>query len=379
MFTQPIPLRYGLGNALLLASVVAIGFGGWLVWAVLAGVYLIGGPIDEAVDDHRTVLAPSARWFCDANLYLTLPLVLLLTFVYLRSVASEDAIGLAVFLGVGIEHFQLSMWDRRIDIAAATFVVASSYAMFAVTAAHELTHRSSDRIAQLSARGLLALMFNTSFMIFHVHGHHRYVGTYRDPATARRGEHIFAFMVRTTVGQYAEAYRYEAARLRHRGQSPLGWRNRFITGQLVSLTTVIAAAVIAGSTGVLGFLSAAVAGRTLHELVNYIQHFGLIRVEGAPVEARHSWDSYRSLSNVLHFNLPRHSDHHMFAAKPYWELAPRPHAPMLPYGYLTMVLLALVPFLWRRNMAPRLTDWDQRFASDAERAIIRERGWEELC
>ena len=39
-------------------------------------------------------------------------------------------------------------------------------------------------------------------------------------------------------------------------------------------------------------------------------------------------------------------------------------------------LLALTPPLWRHIMRPLLVDWDKRFASEAERAVVRERGWE---
>ncbi len=379
VFKRSLPLQYGLGNALLFASVVALTLGGWLIWLVLVAVYVIGGPIDETVDDSFGGPGTSARWFCDVNLFLTLPLITLLTIVFLRSLVSDDPVGIHGILGTSTDAFRLQSLDSRIDIAAAIFLVGSCYAMFGATVAHELTHRTGNSIAQLSARGLLALMFNTSFSIFHIHGHHRYVGTYRDPATARRGESIFAFTLRTMHGQLVDAYRHEAARLRLSGKSPFGWHNRFISGQFLSLATVVASAEIAGATGILGLLSAALIGRTLHEFVNYIQHFGLIRIEGAPVAARHTWDSYRTLSNALHYNLPRHSDHHMFAAKPYWELRSAPQAPVLPHGYLTMVLIALLPFAWQRVMAPRLADWDQRFANDDERAVVRQRGWENLC
>ena len=45
-------------------------------------------------------------------------------------------------------------------------------------------------------------------------------------------------------------------------------------------------------------------------------------------------------------------------------------APVLPYGYETMALIALVPPLWRRIVAPLLSDWDQRLANDAERRLV---------
>ena len=50
-------------------------------------------------------------------------------------------------------------------------------------------------------------------------------------------------------------------------------------------------------------------------------------------------------------------------------------APLLPFGYQTMAVLAFVPGLWRRTMQPLLREWDN-LASDEERALIRQRGWD---
>ena len=107
-----------------------------------------------------------------------------------------------------------------------------------------------------------------------------------------------------------------------------------------------------------------------------MQHYGLVRVENSPIRPHHSWDSYRTLSNVLHYNLPRHSDHHMFATKAFWQLNTQQDAPTLPYGYQTMAFIALTPPLLRHIMRKLLADWDERFASEAERKLVRERGWE---
>ena len=40
-----------------------------------------------------------------------------------------------------------------------------------------------------------------------------------------------------------------------------------------------------------------------------------------------------------------------------------------------MVFVALVPQWWRRTMRPLLSEWD-KLASDGERALIRQRGWD---
>jgi alkane 1-monooxygenase len=270
------------------------------------------------------------------------------------------------------QGFALPAWA---NLAAAVVLAGYCYAVFGATVGHELTHRTGVLPAYLSARGLFAFTFNTSFTTFHIHGHHRQVGTFRDPATARRGEYILAFVVRTTIGQFVDALAFEAAKARRLGFHPYSLHNSVVTGQLCSLAVIASAAVIAGLPGVIAYLIAGVFGRSLHELINYVQHFGLVRLDDQPVQPRHTWDCARLLSNVLHYNLPRHADHHMVATKAFWQLRLSPGAPTLPFGYQTMVFVALVPRLWRRTMRPLLAEWD-RLATDDERALIRERGWE---
>ena len=98
-------------------------------------------------------------------------------------------------------------------------------------------------------------------------------------------------------------------------------------------------------------------GRLFHELINYVQHYGLVRIENFPLKEHHSWDCYRTISNSLHYNLPRHSDHHMAATKAFWRLHAHQQAPMLPYGYQTMAFIALTLLLWgERIMRPLLAD-----------------------
>ena len=42
----------------------------------------------------------------------------------------------------------------------------------------------------------------------------------------------------------------------------------------------------------------------------------------------------------------------------------------------TIAFIALTAPLWRHIMRKLLANWDERFASEAEREVVRERGWE---
>ena len=176
----------------------------------------------------------------------------------------------------------------------------------------------------LSAYLLLGFTGNASFVIYHIHTHHRQVGTYDDAATARRGERLRTFVARTLTQQFAHAARFEAARLKRKGLLPISWRNELILA-LVPLAILALAGIFGGWNGVIAICLAGLIGRSFHELINYVQHYGLVRVENSPIRP--------PLSNVLHYNLPRHSDHHMFASKAFWQLNVPQDAPTLPYGY----------------------------------------------
>ena len=128
-----------------------------------------------------------------------------------------------------------------------------------------------------------------------------------------------------------------------------------------------------GISGVLYFLLLAFMGKILLETVNYIEHYGLVREKGKPVRIRHSWNSNHTFSSMLLINLTRHSDHHRNPNLKFWELDPYPEtAPMLPYGYLSMIyLLLLAPFLYHKIMSKKLLDWDMNYANDKERKLVK--------
>jgi alkane 1-monooxygenase len=95
-------------------------------------------------------------------------------------------------------------------------------------------------------------------------------------------------------------------------------------------------------------------GKALLEIVNYMEHYGMVRVPGEPVQPRHSWNTNRRISSWSMFNLTRHSHHHAAGEVPFHALRPMPDAPQMAGGYLTTILLALLPPLWHRLMTPRV-------------------------
>ena len=84
--------------------------------------------------------------------------------------------------------------------------------------------RTREKLAALEQRlaeVLMATATYTHFCIEHVHGHHKRVATPEDPASARVGESLYAFLPRTLVGSWRSAWLIEVERLGRRGHVPV--------------------------------------------------------------------------------------------------------------------------------------------------------------
>jgi alkane 1-monooxygenase len=227
-----------------------------------------------------------------------------------------------------------------------------------INAAHELGHKR-EKLERWLSKVMLAPTAYGHFYVEHNRGHHVRVATPEDPASARLGEGFWRFWPRTVVGSARSAWSLEAHRLRLRGRHVWSIRNEVLHAWAL---TVALFAVLAGMFGpeVLPFLALqAVVGFSFLEVVNYIEHYGLVRGRTATgryekVDPRHSWNSDAVVSNLALYQLQRHSDHHANPTRRYQALRSFEDSPQLPSGYPTMILIALVPPLWRRIMDPRV-------------------------
>ena len=89
----------------------------------------------------------------------------------------------------------------------------------------------------------------------------------------------------------------------------------------------------------------AVIGITLLEVVNYVEHYGLLRQREPNgrferVRPAHSWNSNNIATNVFLYHLQRHSDHHANPTRRYQALRHTDDAPQMPTGYAGMIVLA---------------------------------------
>ena len=227
----------------------------------------------------------------------------------------------------------------------------------AIVPAHELIHRNS-----LFERALGGLLLTSvgyfGFKVEHVRGHHVQVATPEDSSTAALGESVYAFVPRALACNVARAWQLEARRLRQAGAPVWSWRNELLCWTALWLALAGAITLWKGMAAVAFFIAQGLIAASTLEVINYIEHYGLLRSRKASghyerVTHRHSWNASQRLSNWLLFNLQRHSDHHEQARRRYQTLRHHDDSPQLPAGYATMFVLALIPPLWRRIMDPR--------------------------
>ena len=235
-----------------------------------------------------------------------------------------------------------------------------------ITIAHELGHRS-NRWEQFLAKTLLTSVSYTHFFIEHNQGHHARVATPGDPASARFGESFFRFYPRTVFGSYFSAWHLETKRLAKKGHRIWSGQNQMLQFAFCILACALSLGWAFGWVAPLFFFAQSVVAFTLLELVNYVEHYGLERRQLGSgrfekVRPVHSWNASETVTNAFLFNLQRHSDHHAHANRRYQTLRHFDESPQLPTGYAGMILLALLPPLWRRVMDPKVARYQAALA-----------------
>ena len=258
----------------------------------------------------------------------------------------------------------------KVSIIIQTFLIGGA---MSIAGGHELAHRKKNKFDMFVGNWLLAFSWDCTFAIEHVYGHHKNVCLPEDPATGKRGENIYLFILKAIVKEQVGGWKIEINRLKRKGVNSFSFHNRMIIGYLRSLTITILAFTFGGITGMLTVLLVAILSKSSLEAINFVEHYGLVRERGKPVRMRHSWNSNHFFSSIYLYNVTRHSDHHNNTNLKFWELKPRDKdAPMLPYGYLTMLYLVLfVPFLYNRIMKKELVNWDQNYANEFERNLVK--------
>lgn len=345
-FAQAMPFWLTLG--LVPLAFLGATLGGWYTALVPAYSILIYSSLDAltGVDERNAdPETPDAMlfWYQLLTLIWTpIQMVILFgTIWYVTNTSHLSGLELGVlFFGIGI----------------ITGTVGINYS-------HELMHQK-DKLERWMADILLASVLYSHFRSEHLRVHHIYVGTCRDPVTARYNEGFHQFFPRVLRQSPVSAWRAEVAMLARR-ELPWWHRSnpfwRYGALQLLMLTLAFA---LGGWAGLGLFLYQAAVAIWQLEAVNYVEHYGLTRRhlgngKYEHVKPHHSWNAAHTASNWLLINLQRHSDHHFKPDRrfPLLQTYSPDQAPQLPLGYPLMVFIAMNPLWWRRMMNPRVRAW----------------------
>lgn len=300
-------------------------------------IELLTKPHSENLDQTEEETKSKAAFY-DYMLYLSVPLQFLVIFLLAYQIKQGG--------------------QSTLQIVGMIFSAGISCGAIGINVAHELGHRVAKH-ERFMAKALLLTSLYMHFFIEHNRGHHKYVSTPRDPATARYGESLYKFIFRSVIQSFRSAWHLEKTRLMKKNGSIWSFENEMIRFMLIQLSFTFLMFLIFGLLPMLAFVGAAVLGFVLLETINYVEHYGLMRKEIAPgkyeiVKPEHSWNSDYLMGRIILFELTRHSDHHYKASRKYQVLRHFEQAPQLPTGYPGMMLLAAFPPLWFSVMNTRI-------------------------
>ena len=346
--------------------------GGPWMYSGLFALVLVVAFGDLILPDDRSEPRMTGELFLNLMLWLTLPILFWVSLCFTWAVAPTDILGLDGFMKNWFGYDRLQLQAETTWYQCFFGAVAGGFLFGAggTNVGHELTHRTYSPRDMILGRWMLAFTGDASFAIEHVYGHHKNLGTPADPATAQRGENVYTFVFKSWIGGYRSAWKLEKQRLAKFNQSVWNpMHSRMMRGNLMTISLFAGSFIIGGWAGIAMFWVMSAGGKTLLEVVNYMEHYGIVRRPEDKVEPRHSWNTNAAASTALLYALTRHSHHHAEADQEYWNLRCYQHAPMLPTGYLGTIILALVPPLYKRVMTPLLNHWDEHFATAEEKKL----------
>ena len=226
----------------------------------------------------------------------------------------------------------------------------------AINTAHELGHKKGS-LERWLAKITLAPVAYGHFFVEHNKGHHKNVATPEDPASSRMGESFWQFLPRTMTGSLKSAWDIEAKRLQRCEQPLWSLHNENLQAWLMTVVLFVSLTALFGWIVLPFLLLQAFYGASLLEVINYMEHYGLLRQKDGRgryerCQPRHSWNSNHIVTNLFLYQLQRHSDHHANPTRRFQALRHFDDSPQLPSGYASMLIPAYLPFVWFKKMDP---------------------------
>ena len=364
-------IKYLLAPSLILVTLAGVIAGGMLSWI---GVALLGvGVIVDTIlrkqasssmhkEDGTTKASPT---FQNMVMYLMLPV-----FVLLQLALAWRVYGFMTGVPVEITATWFGLIPVYSGITSLDLIGAvlstGIFAGIGIIYGHELSHCKG--FAFIISRMTMGLSGSAHFCYAHVYNHHLELASEDDPATAPRGRTIYGHYLLSYLGQSKFVFNMEKERLSRMGVPFISWQNRWIRGYMMSVPSAVLFFMAGGWIGIAALATVWVISNFELEALNYLEHYGLIRVKDQPIDYRHNWDNNTLFTSWFFIEIGRQADHHDRGETHFWELE-NVGAPNTGWGYFTIFALALVPPLWHWYMRKRLATWDEKFATAEEKGI----------
>ena len=364
-------IKYLLAPSLILVTLAGVIAGGMLSWI---GVALLGvGVVVDTIlrkqasssmhkDDGSTKASPT---FQNLVMYMMLPV-----FVLLQLALAWRVYGFMTGVPVEITATWFGLIPVYSGITSLDLIGAvlstGIFAGIGIIYGHELSHCKG--FAFIISRMTMGLSGSAHFCYAHVYNHHLELASEDDPATAPRGRTIYGHYLLSYLGQSKFVFNMEKERLSRMGVPFISWQNRWIRGYMMSVPSAVLFFMAGGWIGIAALATVWVISNFELEALNYLEHYGLIRVKDQPIDYRHNWDNNTLFTSWFFIEIGRQADHHDRGETHFWELE-NVGCPNTGWGYFVVFFIALVPPIWHWYMRKRLAAWDTHFATDEERAI----------
>lgn len=243
-----------------------------------------------------------------------------------------------ILLLIGITVSQsFSIWEL-IGLAIGLGIVQINYP---IVSSHDFFHSENSLKRFVGILSLLSAAY-PEFFLYHTKIHHKYEGTSNDPSTPFFKENFYRYFLRSSFGNFKISLYSKYYKL-------------FLVFIVLKLLVLFFIFSIFGPNGLLFSLVTILMSRIISSLANYIQHYGLKKVDSDP-SILYIWDNYDSASNKTVFNSGMHSYHHINQTAPFYKLSMNSQSIQMPYNFTFMLTLALIPPLWFLKINPLIKD-----------------------
>ncbi len=364
-------VRYFFAPILILVAMFGVILGGIFNWVgvalLVAGIFIDtamkfqsrGAGFDE---DGNTYGIPGLQ---NGVMYVMLPVFVLLQLALAWRIFQYVTGAPVEVTGMLWGVLPMTSGITGLDLIGATCSIGI-FAGIGIIYGHELSHTKG--FGFIISRLMMGLSGSSHFCYAHVYNHHLELASEDDPATAPRGRSMYGHLPLSYFGQSKFLLEMEEQRLKRLGVPFLSWQNRWIRGFAMSLPSLALFFWAGGWVGIGCLAIVWFISNFELEALNYLEHYGLIREKGEPIEYRHSWDNATAFTSWFFIEIGRQADHHDRGETHFWELD-EVGAPNTGWGYFTLFALALVPPLWHMYMRKRLAAWDERFATEGEKKL----------